>query len=726
MPTRTGQTNALAAFAFTLAAAFIVIPAWQLIGPGPFDWHIRQRAFVQGGLEALVLIAVVAAAFALRSSRIALLLAAAVLELYLRRHAVDIPLVIDLLYVEIIIGVGMFTRRACGARAADDALAYVHAFLLGFAGWSLVAWTASAIGVGSISQLRAATLALGVVALSARTPPLTVFLWRGLRLQDRVSRLWGGALAAWVAVLYARTNVVHGYDSLWYGLRGEYVLDPGHSVFDAPGLVSPVHYFPKLYEVFLLPVSALGDSSVISGLSIWVLVLILLTCARIAGAIGIDQRACWPTLAAIATLPALAATALEPKPDEVSVLFGLIALERALAFARSRKQADFFWIVAAAVLACMAKLTAIPFMGVLVLGSLWHALRPHRHAPLQEASASNAGAACALAGALVVAAFVTARTWLLTGMPTIGPDVLFKSWSVLGMHLLDPIGTLQWTWPPDWAGLPGMFVDWLFRPQTMPHIVTTWMGNVWLWFAVLGVAANQLDRRILASGQSAWPLAAMALTALVLATTIGYRERGGDGNYFLCGLVPGLLLAANGAFSRGKGSVRFAMLACLPAFALFQGAYGFASAGWATGTRTFDLVLTRNWHDDRRLRWETLASAGMEKIGRHLKRAPANARAIGYATEPASFWLPARFENLLTISYSRPDFVGTEAGFAGFIRDQHIDFLVLPQPAVAARGDASVPPTVATVAARLEREPGVVRIDDRDYFLLDLSGRKPD
>ena len=111
-----GPTLPLAAFAFLLAAAFIAIPARQLIGPGPFDWHIRQPAFVQGGIEALALVALVAGAFALRSSRSAALLAAVVLALFLRRHAVDVPLLIDLLYLEIVVGVGMFVRRCCGRR----------------------------------------------------------------------------------------------------------------------------------------------------------------------------------------------------------------------------------------------------------------------------------------------------------------------------------------------------------------------------------------------------------------------------------------------------------------------------------------------------------------------------------------------------------------------------------------------------------------------------------
>jgi len=219
----------------------------------------------------------------------------------------------------------------------------------------------------------------------------------------------------------------------------------------------------------------------------------------------------------------------------------------------------------------------------------------------------------------------------------------------------------------------------------------------------------------------------MAVTAFVLATAIGYRERGGDGNYFLIGLLPGVLLAANSAFARGKDSVRLVLMVCLPAFVLFQAAYGFASAGWAPGTRSFDLVMTRNWHDDRRLRWTMLASAGIEKIGRHLKEhAHAHARAVGYATEPASLWLPAQFENLLTISFARPEFVETEAGFTSFMRDQDIDFLVLPQPAIAAKEYAWMPAAVGAVARQLEREPGVVRVDDRDYYLLDLSGRARD
>lgn len=711
----------LAVLACVLAVAFIAIPAWQLIVPGPFKWHVAQPAYWQGGLEALALVALLASAFALSSARIAVPLAGLALAVFLRRHAVDVPLLIDALYLEIVVGTGMALRRLCGAARAREAVDYVQAFVLGFIAWSVIAWCASAFGFGSIRQLRALTLALGLVAPFGRAPPLLVFLWRSVRAQSRADRIWSGALVAWIAALYARTNVVYGYDSLWYGLRGEYVLDPGHSVFEPLGLVSPVHYFPKLYEVFLLPVSALGDSSVIAGMSICVLVLILVVCARIADRIGLDPDARMPLLALVATLPALAATAIEPKPDAIATLFVLVAGDAALGFARTRAVTDACWLGAAAALACMAKLIAIPFVGLLVLGSAWHAWRERHAGGGREASVD---AIVAAIGALLVTTFVTARTWLLVGMPTIGPDPLFRLWSVSGMRLRPPVGTLEWTSPQDWSTVPGLVVDWLFRPQTMPHIVISWVGNAWFWFMLVSAAAMVAGWRARRREAARWPLFALVATGAALALGIRYHVRGSDGNYFLAALLPGLLLAANAALSRARGIARTAVLACMPAFVLFQAAYAFASTGWVTGTRPFDIDMTRSWHDSRALRWATLRRAGMEKIGRHLKELHASTRTVGYAAEPASFWLPTRFENLLTVSYSRPEFVETEAALEGFLRDQHIEGLVLPQPTVAANEYAQVPLAVAAVAARLEREPGVVRIDDRDYYLLDLSARR--
>ena len=107
---------------------------------------------------------------------------------------------------------------------------------------------------------------------------LCVFLARRFSALGGSQRACVAALAAWFLCLAARTNVVSGFDAWWYGLRGKYVLVAAGSVFKSLDLVAPVNYYPKLYELLLIPVSGLHDTSVIEGISIVVLALFALTC----------------------------------------------------------------------------------------------------------------------------------------------------------------------------------------------------------------------------------------------------------------------------------------------------------------------------------------------------------------------------------------------------------------------------------------------------------------
>jgi hypothetical protein len=710
---------ALALASFVLAALFIAVPAWQLIGPGPFDWHIAQPSFVQGGAEALLLVALVAGAFALAPARWALVIVALPLAFYLRRHAVDVPLLIDVLYLEIVVGCGQWLRRLCAAPPAKTIGDHLDAFVLGFILWSVLAWSASAVGMGSIRELRGLTLLLGIVALLGRRPPLVLFLWRGLAMQTRADRAWCGALVAWLAVSFARTNVVFGYDALWYGLRSEYVLDPGKSVFAPLGLVSPVHYFPKLYEMFLLPVSGLDDASVIDGMAILLGVLVLLAGARILDALGAPKRARLPTLALVATLPALVSAAVGPKPDIAAALFVLLAAVAAMAWTRSGAFPDLAWMLACAILGCLAKLTAVPFAGALLLAAVALAWRARgRNVPMD--APRNRQALLALAGSILVAVFVTARTLWLAGVPTIGPDVLFRLWKACGFALVDPAGTLDWTRPQDWSDVPALWIDWLLRPQRLPHVVISWVGNAWAWFALLalGAAALGQNREVRIAR---WPLYALVAAGLALAMGWRYHVRGSDGNYFIAALVPALLLSSAAAFGRLARMPRVfrIVLALVPAFALFQAMYSFASAGWFPGTRVMDLDLGRSWHDSRARRWSELARVGLERIGHHLRTLPPDTRGVGFAAEPASLWLPSRFEHLLAVMFARPDLLATPTAFERFLRTQRIAYLILPH--ADAPGKIYVAPVVASVADSLARDPAVRRFDDRSYVMFDLS-----
>src|SRR4029077_13855735 len=68
----------------------------QLITEGPFGWHLSRARTWQGGLEVLAL-AVLLAAIAgfVKSARWRAVLLIALAELYLRRHFVDVPMLVD-------------------------------------------------------------------------------------------------------------------------------------------------------------------------------------------------------------------------------------------------------------------------------------------------------------------------------------------------------------------------------------------------------------------------------------------------------------------------------------------------------------------------------------------------------------------------------------------------------------------------------------------------------
>ncbi|MEO6295658.1 MAG: hypothetical protein ABIO74_01030 [Dokdonella sp.] len=713
---------------FLTAVAFIAIPPWQLLAEGPFSWAVKQPQSWQGAIEALVLAALIAAGFAANHKASFVAMVALPVLLYLRRHAVDIPLLIDLAYFEIVIGLGMAVRRVLHSPSPRGSSDYLQAFVLGFLAWSLAAWGMSALGFGSIKCLRALTLLLALPAVATRHSPLVVFLWRRMRAQDKASRICCGLLAAWMLVLFARSNVVLGYDPLWYGLRAEYVLDPGSSVFEPLGLVSPVNYFPKLYEIFLLPVSDLGDFSVIDGMTILLLLPILLCCRRLLHHLAVPERAHWAVLGLVATLPALANTAIGPKPDVIAMLFVLLAALAALDAVRLHSLAAFAWLTACAALACLAKLTAIPYVAALACTAMLSALRtPTTHAAaITEEIHAKRLAWLAFGAAIIVTAMVTARTWILTGVPTVGPDPLLHLWRVLGMDLREPAGTLQWLYPQNWSAVPGVLFDVLFRPHhDMLKMIITWIGNVWFWLGGVALGAVWMLGARRQKAPTPLPLAALVAAGAYLFICQGYDTRGSDGNYFIYAIVPAILVSAAAALVRVEANARIfrLVLSALAGFVFIQASYSFVSAGWAPGTRALDANFSRSWHDTRKLRRSTLAWAGLENIAKDLKQRSRGTRVIGYTADVAGMWLPARYEPIEQILWARPDYASSAQAFRRFLANQHIQGIVFPINAdsVTFGGRPLVSSVVAEVVSELASTPGVRRVEDRSYFMLDIS-----
>ncbi len=709
------------------AAACIGIVFWQLLYNGPFRWHVSLPQFWQGGIEALILGCALAALQFWRRRNMRLVLSVLLAELYLRRHAVDAALLVDLFYFELVFALGAGIGRLCGAGKPEDLVGYLRAFLLGFCTWSVCAWGASALGFGSVVDLRILTLALVVPAVAARSTPACLFVERRVGEMPTAHRAAAAALLAWFLVLFAHSAITLGFDSVWYGLRGDRVLAAAGSAFASQGLASPVHYFPKAYELFLLPVSGFGSASVVLGVGIGMLALLAAASWHLLGELGVrDGLARLAGVALVVTLPAVANIALEAKPDVFSALLLACAWIHAAIFVRTRTFAALLWLLALLALSTQAKLTAIPFAAALFAATAFAAVW-RRPASVQRAQVHElrlALAFCALV--LITCAFTTARTLLLAGVPTIGPDPLLRLWFALGFDLRFPAGTLQWSHPVDWTGIPMLLVDLLFRPQLLPRIIITWIGNVWFWLGLVALVCTLLRyRREAPASAAVVPGVGLAAAAFVVMFCWGFDVRGGDGNYFIAGIVPATLLGLAAVRRRlvAAAGLRPAFLLAVLAFALFQGGYSLLSATWNPGTRGFDLDFTRGVHAQRELDRKVFAENGLAAIDaylRHLHRVP---RVIGCTLygETLGMRLQASFEGYAQLSYSHRDATDSAAHFLDYLKRDGIDYLLLPLPGNPGPECKNVP-VLAQVAADLDRNAQVEALRDRQYVLYDLSG----
>lgn len=718
-----------------VAFAFCGIVAWHLIVPGMFDWHLSIAPTWQGGLEALALVTGLAGAQFIAAPRVRIALGILLAALYLRRHAVDVPLLVNALYLEITIALGALALRVCGAGKPQDGNDYLRAFALGLALWSVCAWTASAFGLGTAKDLRWLTALLALVALPlARATPLVTWLAREGRALVPADRAIAAALVGWFCVLFARTNVVTGFDPLWYGLRGEYVLTGETSAYQSLGLVSPVHYFPKLYELYLQPLSGLGDFSPIVGTTIGIAMLLGIAVAQLMSRLGVDDaRAKLLAVTACLTLPAVANPTLEPKPEILACLFVVLAGIAATDWLRERRWPSIAWVFACGLLAMQAKLTAIPFIGLLVVATAAHtALRRAPLAAATDAQRRTALVMLALAG--IVAAFVTARTLLLTGLPTVSPDPLLRLWHALGFELHEPVGTLRWTWPQNWPDVPLLVVDWLFRPERLEHIVITWTGNVWLWLVLFAALIGwRFGHRERLRPEARTTTLALIVAGATIALCWRYAVRGSDGNYFIAALVPAIVAGVAWLWPRVAWStpLRVGATASLLLFASFQAAYAFCSASWVTGTREVDLDLTRSPRDTRKINRELFQSEGMAAIADWLRVQPGVPRVVGCAEFGVSARLPARFEDLVTISYARADYTRNAAALIDYMRRFDVPYLLLRKSTPESQrlrgtpeGDEQNQPNGLCEPGAWTPPGATLVVADRNYVLYRLAGAR--
>lgn len=674
---------AVSLLAGSLLAMFAV--ASDLLGPGPLDWHLAQPATVEGGAEALFLLALLSACAACGRSWCAGVAVFAGI-VYLRRHNAELSLLAGAFFVEALLAWGILVRRSTSGTREPPADAWPAFLLLGMAAWLVTSLLLSLIGLATPPVLAGTLLIAGTAALAwNRVPPISVQVARAMLARPPAERAVFALLVGWFLVLAARSGNVVAHDALWYLGQGDRLLAPNGSVFEALALVSPVHYFPKLWETFLLPLTVFDQLRVQASLAIAMLAVFMALAWRLAARMQMPVPWRLWLVWMLATLPAIANTALSLKTDLACAVMLAVMCIGLADWMRDGRKDHLLFALGAAALACSSKLTAIPYVAAALVFAIGLGLRSAGPARAIERAGSTITPAGVLAAVLcgVVALGFLLRTWWLAGVPTIGPDPLMAIWHQLGLHLREPAGTLDWTKPQRWSDVPALIHDWLLAPSSMPKIRIGWTGNAWALFAAVAFFGWVLGIRPRHPRSRRWHVRIallMALTGLVLAVAWRYHSRGSDGNYFLFPVTMAMCLAVGAVAARVQGMYWSPRTLALAAFLFgsFHATQSFITTAWSPpGTRTLDLDLGRSPFQPGVWRREELQRAGLSKVEESLRGRPRAERAVSSLATQVPVLLPVRMEALHSIGYSRPEYTEDATALFDFMRRFEIRHLLL-------------------------------------------------
>ncbi|UTF59704.1 glycosyltransferase family 39 protein [Gilvimarinus sp. DA14] len=663
-----------------VASLFIYVVGYDLLVRGPFAWHLTRPSAVQGGVEAIILASIVTFAYVHARLWVTCFAAVAVL-LYLRRHNAEFTILVALIYLELLLSIG---HLLLGQGSKSTQLGEVPNLLVGAALCVLITAALSLFGLAYPATLLVLFTLLGIFSLVLRRRGLAlVRLLRPLRPETKMEACLLGVTASWFIVLAARTANVIGHDSVWYLGRGDIVYAPVGSIFECLQFVSPVHYFPKLWETLVLPITTFDQLRLQEGFAIAVMLVSLVFVWQLCEKLSITRVWRFSAVLLLATLPAWANTALQMKSDVICTAM-LLSMVLCLANWFAERQLSYLlYASAAAALAVSSKYTAIPFVGVTFLFVVLEALIFRGYLTQRMGASAIRPAALAFSVCLLAALVLLVRTWYLSGAPTVGPDPLLAIWRLLGFSLDEPVGTLNWTRPQVWSDVPRLFYEWFFAPSHMPKIRITWQGNYWLLFLLFGCLLVLLNGGSPLQHQRTQLrnlIFVLCLVGLLVAILWRYHSRGGDGNYYMFPLALVTCLAVK-LIGRGlalRSGLAFVVLLSVFAFGAFQGTQSFIAAAWSKpGTRVLDMDFSRSPEEDGFWRQRLLKRMGIAGIAAELRGLPPQTRVVALGFEKDAVLLPVPTEDLMAIVYSRPEYVKSAPAVVEYLQRYNIQYLLL-------------------------------------------------
>ena len=714
-------------FLVLFCVAAVLIPAKTLFtGNGFFADYIHftesKRMYVEIAILAVLIFGGLAL---LKRGRSRMYWLLAVVLVFSWIHVVFLPMVVSAAYMLSLLAIGRFLRKQVFFRETiweRPYFSFYMDFLFGVSFAIVVYCILSALGVGKIAWMRLSVYALGVAALGFDFSSIScqcIMGWQTLswmldgsggsrEIPRRVRRAWTLA-AGWCVLMFliqvGRLNIALDFDTLWYGVRSQYIVAGGTGLYENPGLVGMVYVYSKGFEVLTLPLCDLASHSYLTFFNLWLAVLgigamvwnaVLLTGNRKQET---EKKLTYHSvlpgiMAAVLTVsvPGIMNMALTAKADLITWLLQLIMLGCFFQYIHVYENHWIFLSGAAGsyFLTLTMKPTSLVFstavFGMMGLYLLWFWFHERgAAADLFHHLVRLIGSLCLPFGALVG---IWARTMKITGMPV--TSVFTSIFALFGFKMKYPFATSEL--PQNYQEESTLHVlarriwQMLMQPQgeDMGHVILAWgtslMAVLIVMLVLYGIFSKKGDEQ-----SHIWNAALVIFFPFVIVSLISlsmlYQI---DGNYFML-LYSMLILGACRAMVYFK-KIGFYPLAskCLtPLLVLNLIVTAISSWAWTAGFSEIHL-LNKGRVNHRAQEQARMEEKGNTLIWQEVSQDPEN-RVIACGTHPYCLQFPCNVESYKDITspwgnvelvnspeafetymaYAKTDYVYVEAGYLG-------------------------------------------------------------
>ena len=723
------RRNRAAVLVLALAAVLaILLPARALLAENGFlAIYVRMPASGRMMAEiAALLVLASAALFLPRSGAWRLTLYAALGLAFVWVHQVSLPMAVSALYLGSLLLIGRFLSGVFGEKERGGLFSW---FLLGAAFAIAFFCLLSAFGQGQIRWLRLTVYGLGILLFLRERSAFCRWAAeraRGLGAAFGSCPAGRRAALAWMLVMVliqaGRMNLALDFDTLWYGVRSEYILAFGGGIYENPGLTGMVYVYSKGWEVLTLPLCDLASHSYLMFFNLWLALLGVWQTAVLArrlaenfaairrpgrsgGACGnrggdpesIGSRAAWWAAALTVTVPGIMNMAITAKSDVITWLLQLMMLGFFLDYLREERFVRLAETAGAYLLSLTMKPTSLVFstavfgmMGLYLLAARRLKLR----APLRRWGLLlfPAGALCG----------IWARTMRITGMPV--TSVFTSVFELFGFEMKYPFAVSElpqnYSEEGNAAVLARRLWQMLLQPEgdDMSHVILAW-GTSLLFYLLTALIVLQLLRRRgkkgapeAVSGNETefreeiveertairinraaavifWPFLAVNLVSLVMLYQV-------DGNYFML-LYSMILLAVCRALPEflRTGFYRGTVCFLLPVmcFNLFVTAH--TNWAWALGFSEIRLF-NKGRENHRAKEQERLWSEGNAQIWLTLAADP-ETRVIAFGDHPFCLQFPCIVESYrdVTSPWGNVELVNSAQAFEEYLDYAGTDYI---------------------------------------------------